>query len=589
MVMRRGVSTPSARLDSHLDSSLASMASRSGQDGLCNTPLQLIMRKKQAPSLSRIRILLWCCYGVGALLLVRIFVLQVVRGDDNPFRTGAGEIVRGELFAVDGPDERERVPIAVNEEYYLLFAEPNRIEDRVVTARSLSGIIGIPEEEIRATVADTNDVYVPLKHFVSEDERARILALSLPGINFSSELKRSYPSGEMFAPVTGFVGYNGDKRQGQYGLEAWYNEALASGSQSEPTRGTSIVISVNKTVQEKTCTLLRDGVLSSESQSGSILVLDPVTGFVKSLCVFPSYNPNEYGKADIALFVNQAIAGAYEPGSVFKPITVAAALDSGAITPTTAFVDTGSVKFGSFTIRNAEDKVYGGVTMTKVLEESINTGVIFAAQRMGQETFLRYTRQFGFGSKTGVDLRGEVAGDLRSLERNRDIYTATASFGQGITVTPIQIAQSYAALANGGFLVQPRLGYMFSDGNTETVIQESGSSTNVLGSQTSSVISAMLASVVVSGHSKRSSIPGYFVAGKTGTAQVVDPNARGYGSDTIHTFAGYFPLNKPRFVIVVKLDKPKKGRYAESTAVPVFRDLAQFLVQYYKIPPEKQE
>jgi len=529
------------------------------------------------------------CYGIGALLLMRMFILQVVRGNESPHNVGGGGVVRGELFAVDGPDERERIPIAVNEEYYLLFAEPNRIQDRVATAERLSEVIGIPKEEIRMRIADANDVYVPLKHFVSKEERARILELSLPGVNFSSELRRSYPSGVIFSAITGFVGFTGNERRGQYGLEWWYDEVLTKGSESEPTRGTSVVTSVNKTVQEKACVVLRDRVVSTESQSGSVVVIDPFTGFVKALCVFPSYDPNEYGKADIALFVNQVIAGAYEPGSVFKPITIAAALDSGVITPSTTFIDTGSVTFGSFIIRNAEDKVYGEVTMTRVLEESINTGVIFAAQKMGQETFLRYSRLFGFGSKTGIDLLGEVAGNVRSLERNRDIYTATASFGQGITVTPIQIARGYAALANGGFLIQPRLGYALSRGNNETLIHDSIDSTSILGSRTSSVISAMLASVVVSGHSKRSSIPGYFVAGKTGTAQVVDPNTRGYGGDTIHTFAGYFPLHKPRFVIVVRLDKPKKGRYAESTAVPMFRDLAQFLVQYYKIPPEKAE
>lgn len=547
------------------------------------------MRKKSTQAISRIQLIAWCCYAIGALLLVRLFVLQIVRGGDGRLRSDGEGVVRGELFAVDGPDERERVPIAVNEEYYLLYAEPNRIQDRVMTAQRLHEIIGITEEEIRMNIADANDVYVPLKHFISKDEYARIHELSLPGIGFSLEPKRSYPSGESFASITGFVGYSGDNRTGQYGLEGWYEDVLSTGTELQPTRGRSVVTSVNKTVQEKVCALLREGVSTTEAQGGSIIVVDPFTGYVKALCAFPTYDPNEYGKADIALFITQVTGVAYEPGSVFKPITIASALDSSAITPSTTYTDTGSIKFGSFTIRNAEDKVYGDATMTQVLEESINTGVIFAAQQMGQTTFLRYSRQFGFGSKTGIDLRGEVAGDIRSLERDRDIYTATASFGQGITVTPIQIAQSYAALANGGFLVRPRLGYAFSDGTNEAVIQDSVQSTSILSSHTSSVISAMLASVVVSGHSKRSSIPGYFVAGKTGTAQVVDPNARGYGNETIHTFAGYFPLNKPRFVIVVKLDKPKKGRYAESTAVPVFRNLAQFLVQYYKIPPEKQE
>lgn len=540
---------------------------------------------------SRISILLWLCYGVGVLLLIRIFALQVLSGGGSGDRAVGNEILaRGEIVALDGPAENERFPIAVNEKFFLLYAEPNRIVDRPGTAKKIADIVQHPEEDVRKKIANSRDVYAPLKHFVTSSERDRIVSEHLDGIGLSSEYKRVYPAKNVFAHITGFLGFDDDRRVGQYGLEGWYNDQLqSSGGMSQPEETQSLVISINKTVQDKVCAYLHSGVESFEASGGTAIVMDPFTGDIKALCSDPSYDPNEYGSTDSALFVSPAVSVAYEPGSVYKPITMAAALDAGVVSPSTSYTDTGFVKFGKFTIRNAEDKVYGMVTMTDVLEESINTGVMFAVDKMGIETFVRYSKLFGFGEKTGIDMAGEVSGTISSLESKKAIYAATASFGQGITVTPMQLTRAYAALANGGLLVTPRIGVAFSDGTKETPIDEPREVRQIISPQTSSVISAMLASVVVEGHSRGSSIPGYFIAGKTGTAQVVDPGSGGYGADTIHTFAGYFPLKKPEFVVVVKFDRPKKGKYAESTAVPVFRNIAQFLIQYYKIPPEKQE
>ncbi|MCR4312291.1 MAG: penicillin-binding transpeptidase domain-containing protein [Candidatus Uhrbacteria bacterium] len=288
------------------------------------------------------------------------------------------------------------------------------------------------------------------------------------------------------------------------------------------------------------------------------------------------------------VYNNPTIFTAYEPGSIFKPMTLAAGIDSGAITANSLFTDPGSVKVDDRTIRNADDKTYGLVDMTTALEESINTAMVFAMQQTGKDVFAQYVRDFGFGTLTGITLKSELAGTVDALDKSGEVFAATASFGQGITVTPLQIAMAYAAIANGGVLMEPYIvdEMRYPDGTVEkhtpTKVRQ------VMSSKTATTVGAMLVSVVEEGHGKRAKVPGYWIAGKTGTAQIAK-NGVYSATEFNGSFAGFGPIQDPKFAMIVKIENPKSEgiMYAESTAAPVFGQITKFLLEYYAVAPDR--
>ena len=414
----------------------------------------------------------------------------------------------------------------------------------------------------------------------------------------------------MSGHVLGFVGANEDGSvSGKYGIEGYFNDVLTGSAGSLRSErdiagrliavadqdlipavdGSDVVLTIDRTIQYKACSTLQAAVLKHGAEGGSIIIVDPATGKILAMCGAPDFDPNHYGEVDsIDVFNNPAIFGSYEPGSVFKPITMAAAVDVGAVTPTTTFTDTGSVMVDGWPkpIGNAEGKVYGTVGMTQVLEDSINTGMIFAMRAMGMTVFEQYVHAFGFGSPTGIELETESSGDISSLDNASEIYSATATFGQGITVTPLQIVMAYAAIANGGMLKQPLIvdEIRHADGSVEK--RETKDLAQVIDSKTARTLAAMLVSVVEYGHGKRAGVPGYYIGGKTGTAQVARTDGIGYASDnTIGSFAGFGPVEDPKFAMIVRIDNPKDVVWAESTAAPLFGEIAEFLLQYFEVPP----
>ncbi|MEK7537619.1 MAG: penicillin-binding transpeptidase domain-containing protein, partial [Patescibacteria group bacterium] len=265
--------------------------------------------------------------------------------------------------------------------------------------------------------------------------------------------------------------------------------------------------------------------------------------------------------------------------------TMAAALNEGKVTPETTYTDTGQVRIGNFTIKNSDGHANGVQTMYEVLEKSLNTGAIFAMEQVGPAKFADYVQAFGFGSPTKIDL-DEAGGDISGLKTGKEIYAATGAFGQGMTVTPLQLAAAYGALANGGKLMQPYVVDRIRKPDGAEVVTQPKEVRAVISTQTSATISAMLVRVVQNGHGKRAGVPGYFVAGKTGTAQIPDPATGTYMKDlTIGTFAGFAPVEDPQFVMVVQLIKPRDVQFAESSAAPLFGNLAKFLMLYLHIPP----
>lgn len=464
--------------------------------------------------------------------------------------------------------------------------------------------------DLISRLAKHDDPYEPVAQNVEPDALDRVLALNIPGISYVLKDARSYPEVGFSGHVLGFVGRNSDDDAvGQYGIEGYFNDFLAgkpgelagqgdasgawigvgSRAYTPAIDGGSLVLSIDRTVEYTACAMLKAGVEKYNADDGSLVIVEPSTGRILAMCGTPDFDPNAYGKVDdIAQYNNESIFTPYEPGSIFKPFTLAAGLDTGAITPNSTFTDPGFVKVDDRTIHNAADKVHGTITMTTALEESVNTAMVWVMQRTGKDIFARYVKDFGFGTLTGITLNTEAPGTIASLDEPGDVYAATASFGQGITATPLQIALAYAAIANGGALMAPHIvdEMRYADGTVDKILPQKVR--QVIDSKTAVTLSGMLVSVVENGHGKRAGVHGYWVAGKTGTAQIAQ---NGVYSETAFngSFAGFAPVDNPKFAMVVKIENPKSENimYAESTAAPVFGEIAKFLLEYYRIAPTR--
>ncbi|OGF31166.1 hypothetical protein A2300_02450 [Candidatus Falkowbacteria bacterium RIFOXYB2_FULL_35_7] len=453
-----------------------------------------------------------------------------------------------------------------------------------------------------------DDPYEPVKRRITEDQISTLQSYNLEGIRWVKEPARYYPDKFMGSQLLGFVGHSEESNllKGYYGIEGNYDKILAghSGfirSESDATgrllaladtesesvsNGSSIILTIDKAIQYYTCQQLYFGIENFVADSGQIIVMNPKTGAIIAMCSYPDFDPNEYNKVeDISVFNNSALLASYEPGSVFKPVTMAAALDTGKVTPFTGYEDTGVVHIAGYDIRNSDSKAHGWKTMTQVLEESLNTGTIFASRLVGIDLFTQYVKDFGFGKITDIDISPEATGDISSLDKKHDLYLSTASFGQGITVTPLQMIQAYSTIANKGKFMKPYVVDKIINPDGTEKITSPQFIKQVISEQTSKLLGSMLVSVVENGHSSSAKIPGYLVAGKTGTAEVPDPEKGGYGNETIHTFVGYAPYDDPAFVMLVKLDHVKTARFADSSTTPIFGKIAKFILDYYEIPP----
>lgn len=460
-----------------------------------------------------------------------------------------------------------------------------------------------------ARLSKQDDPYEPVARNVTDEQLDLIKTLESEALDYIIEDARAYPEPGFGGQVLGFLGRKEDGQPvGLYGLEGYFDDFLSGQagqlySQTDVSGrwigvgdrhfkpaidGGDLLLTIDRTLQVEVCDILERGVERFKADSGTAVILEPSTGRVLAMCGAPDFYPAEYAEVeDASVYNNTAIFAAYEPGSIFKPITMAAAIDAGAVTPDSRFTDPGFVEIDEFTIRNAAEKVFGNVSMIEVLEESINTGMVWVMRQMGRDTFQDYVEKFGFGEPTGIQLKTEVGGTIASLDERAEVYPATASFGQGITTTPLQIAAAYAALANGGLLMKPYIveEFRYPDGTIERVEPEEVR--QVVSSSTATTISAMLVSVVEYGHGKKAGVPGYYIGGKTGTAQIAR-NGVYSATEFNGSFAGYGPIHDPKFAMIVKIENPKEGViYAESTAAPVFGEIAEFILEYYGVAPER--
>jgi cell division protein FtsI/penicillin-binding protein 2 len=501
--------------------------------------------------------------------------------------------------------------LATNHEAWTIYAVPKNIKDTIAVAHELSSIVNIPDVDLVTRLNKPDDPYELIMKNATSGVVEAVKAKVAEGIGYLRTTARLYPERGVSGQLIGFVGPDEQGNQvGKYGIEGGFEELLAGKPGSliaqkdasgrrlaigeskiqNAVDGSDIVLTIDRTIQYEACSSIKGAVEKHEADSGSIVVMDPETGAILAMCSFPDFDPSEYGKVkDLSDLNNPAVFTAYEPGSVFKPFTLAAGLDIEKINPKTTYEDKGFEEIDGFTVRNSDGKAYGIQTMTQVLDESLNTGTIFVQRQLGKDVFRKYVESFGFGKKTGIELSPEGKGNTSSLEKKGSIFAATGSYGQGITVTPIQLLAGYGALANGGKLLRP---YVVSeiihpDGSIEkTKTQEIS---RPISARTSRLISGMLVSVVENGHGKRAGVPGYWVAGKTGTAQVAKTDGAGYEKDiTIGSFAGFAPSSDPKFVMMVKIDHPRDVQWAESSAAPLFGKMAKFLLNYLHVPPERE-
>lgn len=571
----------------------------------------------------RLRIVIFVFIFFSFFIGARLFYLMILQHDFYiALAAGSHELYsslypkRGSILMQDSRTGEEYV-LAMNYDKFLVYADTTQIKDEQTATMirdKISEIFNYNDEQKTTLLEKLNkrtDPYEPIEKKVEENVVDNIKSLNLPGIGFVRQPFRYYPEGNLASNVVGFLGKDNNGNDiGRYGVEGyWQKELAGSGgfvegaktalgnviplanmNYEKPVDGADVLLTIDRTLEYKACEILKNGKDKYGASNASLIIMEPSTGAIRAMCSFPDFDPNDYGNVDnIEAYNNSSIFTAYEPGSIFKPITMAAALNEGVVNTKTTFVDTGSrTEICQTPIKNAMDKSYGLQDMSGVLENSINTGMVFVIEKLGKNKFIDYLNNFGFGVSEGIELDKEVGGNISTLYENKkdkiDCYAATASFGQGITVTPLQMITAFGAIANGGSLMKPYIvdEIRYSDGKIEK--SRPKEIRKVLNKKAALMLSGMLVNVIDSGHTKLAGVDGYYIGGKTGTAQIPGPG--GYTDETVHSFIGMAPVSNPKFVMIVKFEKPQLA-WADSTAAPVFGEVAKFALQYYQIPPER--
>lgn len=552
-------------------------------------------------------LILFAIFIFGSIILGYLYFFQVVKtdfysalaqGQNSEFLKLQGE--RGKIFLKD--KEGDLYLAATSRSGKFCFAFLNEMKDKEESAFLLSEALDIEKDDLLSKIEE-GESFLVIKEDLSEEEVKKIKDLELKGIQISDQKIREYPYAELASDVLGFVNKDGE---GQYGLEEYYDKYLKGKEKflvnkkdpdsylsfldQENIRGDDIVLTLDYNIQFQAEKLLLRAKEKYNIEEGQIIVMNPSSGKILAMADFPNFNPNSYGSYDLDVFKNDAIRELFEPGSVFKAITMAAALNEEKITPQTTFDDPGKLVIGGWPIYNYDQRSYGNnITMTEVLEKSINTGAVFAEERLGHDNFLKYLESFDVFTKTGIDLAGENYSENKEFKKGYEVNFATASFGQGVEMTPLQLIKSFSVLTNGGKEVKPYIveGKIVGDEFSSMAPQQEEG--KVILPIASSKITAMLVSVVENGFAKGAQVPGYYVAGKTGTSQIpyssLGENKRGYSDKTWQTFIGYAPAFNPEFIILVKLDNPNTST-ASYSAVPIFQELASYIIDYLQIPSD---
>ena len=558
----------------------------------------------------RVRLLLGGILIVAFVLVGRLYFVQIVEGEEWLAEASAQYVApivesdrRGDILFSD--QSGRLIAAATTKAGYRVAIAPDLLTDSQ-TFEKLSAIIELDEETFRARAAKAGDPYEEIAERVSEEQIAAIHALDLDGVIISQQHWRFYPADSLASHVIGFTGFRGHDRLGRYGLERYFEDTLNRGSsnlyvnffaelfssayaggQGSASHG-DLITSIDPPVQlnlERTLEGIAD---KWNTKNAGGIIMDPKSGEIVGMAAHPTFDLNKFSDVeDAATYSNPLVERVYELGSIMKPITMAAGLDAGVVTPKTEYNDLGCIMKSGARICNYDGEARGRVDMQQVLSQSLNTGASFVADKIGHDEFAKYLRNFGLGEETGVDLPGEVAGLLGALDSGSDVDYASASFGQSIAVTPIAMIRALAGLANDGILPEPHVvkAVRYKNGITRPVHFDEGR--RVTSPEAAHTVTDMLVNVVddalLEGVLKQEH---YSIAAKTGTAQIASPG--GYYDDRyLHSFFGYFPAKDPKFIIFLFALEPQGVKYASQTLAHPFMDLTKFIINYYNIPPDR--
>lgn len=552
---------------------------------------------------TRLRVL-FACFAVAMLLLsVRLAYWQAIAREELLARATAQ--VRSDLVlpAQRGViRDRSGAILATTVELRSLYAIPELIADRPGTARAIAPILGDRVEAITAAL-ESGAEWLYLRRRLPEDVANRIAALDIRGLGFEKEPKRLYPNGSIAAGVLGFVNDDG---RGQYGIEGRYDAVLAGTSGRlvverdpanrelalglraavPPRDGQDLVLTIDLALQTAAERALAAAIEREKAVGGTVVALDPRDGAVLAMASWPTYDPARVATAATEGFRQRAISWTFEPGSTMKAITIAAGLEKGVITTATSYDDVGCTVIGGRRLCNAQGRVYGRTTVSQILERSQNTGAVFVATKIGAPDLHGFLRSFGFGERTGVDLAAEMSGTVRPLAEWYPVDLGTVSYGQGLSVTPLQIAAAYAAIANGGTLYRPYVvaARRDADGEHRTAPV---ATRRVVSDETAATLRTMLVATVDEGIARAAAIRGYSVAGKTGTAQIPSEDGRYVDDEYISSFAGFVPAQDPRMVVVVVLERPQSKLLGTLPAMTAFKEIATDALRYARVQPDR--
>jgi stage V sporulation protein D (sporulation-specific penicillin-binding protein) len=564
-------------------------------------------------SVNRIRLLAFVIFLVSALLMSRLFFLQVVRGehyaemgDRQYLRPATNLFDRGNIYFSE--KSGRKVSAATIKQGFLLAVNPTKVKDAAGAYEKINAIYPIDREMFIRRATKPNDPYEEIANRLDQEVADQIKGLELPGVYLIREKWRFYPAGRLAAHTLGLIGYQGDRVGGLYGLEKQYESILSreaglsfvnffaeifSGLASKislkenKSRG-DIILTIDPIAQVYLEGQLKETSERWRADAAGGIIMDPRTGEIIAMAALPNFDPGER-QSHLGSLPNPLVERVYEMGSVIKPLTIAAGLDAGVIKADTTYNDVGYVILNTARIQNHDKRSSGVVTMQEALNKSLNTGMINIMQRLGRDNFRQYMLGYGIGQKTGIDLPDEVPGLVRNLQSTRDVEYATASFGQGLALTPIGLIRALSVLANGGLLVEP---HVVKKIEYETKLDQEIKpkvGKRVIKEETSVEISRMLTVAVDQAlQGGRHSLPRHTIAAKTGTAQMAREGGGGYYSDRyLHSFFGYVPAYDARYITLLYVIHPKGAPYASDTLTEPFMNITKFLINYYEIPPDR--
>jgi len=550
----------------------------------------------------KIKLLFIFFISLYLIIIARLFLIQVINiyRKDIFFYLQSKKLVaeRGKIY------DRHRNPLVLNQISYLMYLEPKKIEDKDVVFEKLESILKVDRASLEAKF-DPEKYWIPVVDRLDKKTKEEIEKLKIKGIGFEEKMRRYYPEASLSAHLLGFVGKNKEGEDvGYFGIEGFYNKELAGlpgfiqserdilgrpimiGLQEkvEPENGRDLILTIDKTIQEIAKRKLEAGLKKYKAKSGCVIIADPLTMAILALVCLPDFDQENYYLFSEHYFKNPAISDLFEPGSIFKPLIMAAALQEGKIKPDDFYNEQGPIKIGEYQIRTWDNKYEGKISMTRILEKSSNVGMVYIGEKLGKKNLLAYLNKFGFNQLTGIDLQGEVSGFLKPVDQWYPIDYATVTFGQGIAVTPIQMITAFASIINGGNLMRPYVVSAVVSSDKKNIIKPK-KIRKIINERNSLILRKMLVSAVENAEVSWARPKDYKIGGKTGTAQIpikgqYDP------SKTIASFIGFLPANQPKIIVLVTLREPGTSPWGSETAAPLFFEIIKELILYYNFIPE---